>query len=135
MTVDALISRCHALGVTLAPGPAGRLRVSPPGALPEELREELKRCKAEVLTLLEAVTWLREKLTDGPRHIAPLIAEWCGGEEVRQRDGTLRWEGGRDGTNERWIDDLMQARWTLGVEAYEGEDERFWWRLHQETVQ
>src|SRR2546422_10633478 len=103
MTVDALISRCHALGVTLAPGPAGRLRVSPPGALPEELREELKRCKAEVLTLLEAVTWLREKLTPGPRHIAPLIVEWV---------------GERDGATGRWVDDLMAARWALNVTPF-----------------
>ena len=54
MTADALISRCHALGVTLAPGPAGRLRVSPPGALPEDLREELKQCKAAVLAALHS---------------------------------------------------------------------------------
>ena len=67
-----------------------------------------------------AVTWLRSKLTPDPQHIAPLIAEWV---------------GERDGASGRWIDDLITARWTLGVEAYVGEDERYWWWLPRETVQ
>ena len=52
MTVQEVLSRCRELGVILAPGPQGKLRVSPPGVLSEELREELKRRKAEVLALL-----------------------------------------------------------------------------------
>jgi len=35
----------------------------------------------------------------------------------------------------RSIDALMEARWALRVEAYEGEDSRLWWRLPAETVQ
>jgi hypothetical protein len=52
MTADALIAQCRNLGVTLAAGPGGKLRVSPPGRLPGDLREQLRRRKAEVLALL-----------------------------------------------------------------------------------
>jgi hypothetical protein len=54
MSVQDIIARCRELGVTLAPGPSGTLRVAPPGRLPAELREELRRHKQEVLTLLLA---------------------------------------------------------------------------------
>lgn len=50
----ALISKCRDLGLILAPGPQGKLRVSPPGRLPEELRAELRRHKAEVLIALQS---------------------------------------------------------------------------------
>ncbi len=66
----------------------------------------------------EAVTWLRTKLIT-PQRIAPLVAAWV---------------GERDGSTGRWIDDLMQARWALKVEAYIGEDDRFWWRLTGTSV-
>jgi hypothetical protein len=49
MTAHTLIVHCRALGVTLAPGSAGKLRVHPAGILPDELRQELKQRKAEVL--------------------------------------------------------------------------------------
>lgn len=62
----------------------------------------------------DAVLWLRAKLASGPQHIAPLVAEWV---------GTLDHPTGRD------VDDLMAARWTLGVHAYIGDDDRFWWTL------
>jgi hypothetical protein len=54
VSVQEVIARCRDLGVTLAPGPGGKLRATPPGRLPEELREELRRYKAEVLALLTA---------------------------------------------------------------------------------
>ena len=54
MSVQEVIARCRELGVTLAPGGDGKLRASPPGRLPAELREELRRHKQEVLTLLLA---------------------------------------------------------------------------------
>jgi|SRR5712691_3378903 len=57
MNVHEVLSRCRDLGVILAPGPAGTLRVSPPGRLPAELRQELKRCKGEVLALLIQPSW------------------------------------------------------------------------------
>ena len=49
MTANTLIVQCRALGVTLTPGSAGKLRVHPAGVLPDELRHELKQRKAEVL--------------------------------------------------------------------------------------
>ena len=50
--VQTLLARCQELGATLAPGPDGKLKVRAPAPLPEELREELRQRKAEVLTLL-----------------------------------------------------------------------------------
>jgi len=52
MTADLLIFKCRGLGVTLAPGPEGKLRVSPPGVVPEDLREALRQHKGEILALL-----------------------------------------------------------------------------------
>lgn len=55
MTVQDILTRCQGLGVKLAPCPEGRLRVSPPPErLPEDLREELRRHKQEILALLLA---------------------------------------------------------------------------------
>ena len=53
MNVHEVVSRCRDLGVILAPGPGGTLRAAPPGRLPEGLREELRKCKSEVLALLK----------------------------------------------------------------------------------
>lgn len=110
---QTLLARCQELGASLTPSSDGKLKVRAPAPLPEELQDELKRHKAEVLTLLEACAWLRSKLTT-PQRIAPLIAEWV---------GTL------DRPTGRTMDALMQARWTLGVQAYVSEDDRHWWRL------
>jgi hypothetical protein len=48
-----LIAKCRELGLELAPGPEGKLRVRPPGMLPEELREELRRHKPAILAYLK----------------------------------------------------------------------------------
>ena len=116
---QALLSTLYQQGFTLRPLPEGKLEIRPASRLTPELRAELRQRKAEVLLLLEAVTWLRSKLPI-PQHIAPLIAEWI---------------GSLDRPTGRSLDMLMQARWTLDVEAYVGEDDRLWWRLPQETVQ
>ena len=50
--VQTLLARCRELGAELAPGPDGRLKVKAPAPLPEELQEELKRRRGEVLALL-----------------------------------------------------------------------------------
>jgi hypothetical protein len=68
----------------------------------------------------EAETWLQAQMASGPVHIAPLIAAWV---------GTLDHPTGRS------IDALMEARWKLGVEAYVGEDDRFWWQLPGDSLQ
>jgi hypothetical protein len=54
LSVTTVLAQCQALGVTLAPGEHGALRVSPPGMLPEELRSQLQTHKASVLQLLTA---------------------------------------------------------------------------------
>lgn len=114
-----LVTRLHLSGVRLALSPQGKLLVSPPGSLAPDVLDAMKQHRSEVLALLEAVT-LRAKLTLGPQHIAPLIAEWV---------GTLNKPTGRS------VDDLLQARWCLKVEAYVGEDGRLWWRLPQVVMQ
>jgi hypothetical protein len=90
---------------------------------------------SEAFSYDPAVAFLLSRLGHGPRLIADLIAEWCGGSEVRQRDGLFRWEGGRDGTNGQWIRDLNDAREVLGVIAYEGHDGRLWWKFPHEKEQ
>src|SRR5262245_3232511 len=88
---DVLITRCHALGLTLAVGSEGNLRVSPPGRLPEHLREELKRHKAEVLAVLRQQATERPHPSITPRGdlIIPLTCDpryrwWAGGMSVAE---------------------------------------------------
>jgi TubC N-terminal docking domain len=52
MTATSLITRCRELGITLACGPEGKLRVHPASLLSDDLREALQQQKAEVLALL-----------------------------------------------------------------------------------
>jgi hypothetical protein len=54
MEVLDIISQCQGLGVTLAPGGQGALRVSPPGLLPSHIKEVLKVHKGDILKLLSA---------------------------------------------------------------------------------
>jgi len=55
MTTEEILTCCQELGVKLAPGLEGKLRVCPPPEeLPEDLREDLKRHKQEVLAFLLA---------------------------------------------------------------------------------
>ena len=78
----------------------------------------------------ETVAWLRERLSAGSLRIAPLIAEWCGGQRAQSKGGAV-WEGGRDGVNGRWVSELMEARAVLGLEAHLDDDNRYCWRLPQ----
>jgi len=119
MPAMELLSSLYRQGFTLTPLPGGKLEVRPASKLSAELREELRKQKAELLLLLEAASWLSTKLST-PQRIAPLIAEWV---------------GSLDNPTSRNLDDLMQARWALKVEAYVGEDNRLWWRLPHEAVQ
>jgi hypothetical protein len=54
MGVPDILAWCQELGVTLAPGEHGGLRVSPPGVLPSHLKEILKAHKADILKVLTA---------------------------------------------------------------------------------
>ncbi len=80
MRVTELLSQCARLGVTLAPGDEGTLRVSPPGILSPELRGQLKAHKPALLPLLTAPP--ADALSDDP-------CETCGSYERWQ------WLGGR----------------------------------------
>jgi hypothetical protein len=50
--VQTLLVRCRELGAEFIPGSGGNLKVRAPAPLPEELREQLRQRKAEVLALL-----------------------------------------------------------------------------------
>jgi hypothetical protein len=52
-----LLTRVESLGVKVALSAKGKLRVSPPGVLSEELKEELRRHKPEILALLAFPAW------------------------------------------------------------------------------
>jgi tubulysin polyketide synthase-like protein len=52
MIAKDLMAKCEALGVTLAPGDHGALRVRPPGVLPDDLKRLLKAHKVAILNLL-----------------------------------------------------------------------------------
>jgi hypothetical protein len=55
--VTTLLSRCRALGAEFTPTPDGKLKVTAPAPLPDELREQLRQRKAEVLALLSPSPW------------------------------------------------------------------------------
>lgn len=71
-----LLEKCTAQGISLRPGEGFKLKVSPlPERLPEDLREELKQHKAEVLALLrQSPTW-QCPTCGGPVRLEPLRDE------------------------------------------------------------
>jgi hypothetical protein len=81
-----------------------------------------------LLVKAETVAWLRERLSAGPQRIASLVAEWCGGQQA-QAKGDVVWEGGRDGTNGRFLAELMGARHMLGAVALLDDAGCYCWRL------
>lgn len=52
MTAETLLSRCRDLGVIVALSPEGKLRATPPGKLPEDLKAQIRQHKAAVLAAL-----------------------------------------------------------------------------------
>ena len=86
-----LLARCRELGATFTPLPDGKLKVQAPAPLPEELQEELRRHKAEVLALLiqgqnqPYLTPAGELIV--PFDAAPRYRWWAGGQSIR---ATLR---------------------------------------------
>jgi len=124
MTAHELLNCLSRQGVSLTPLSDGALKVRPASKLTPELRQELKRCKGELLSLLDVVSWLRTQL-ENPQRIASVIAEWLIEKDClsdRQCEA-------------RAIDDLIAARWVLGVHAYEQADGYLWWRLPYAGVQ
>jgi len=54
MRVSEILTQCTVLGLTLAAGDDGNIRVSPPGVLPAELRAQLQASKETLRRLLKA---------------------------------------------------------------------------------
>src|SRR5687768_12708693 len=52
IAAQALIHHCQEIGVSLIPTPEGKLKVRPAKALSEELKDELRQHKEEIITLL-----------------------------------------------------------------------------------
>jgi hypothetical protein len=52
MSPKELVAKCEAFGVTLAPGDGEKLRISPPGVLPDHVKRLLRAHKQAVLNLL-----------------------------------------------------------------------------------
>ena len=75
MNVQEVLSRCREVGVILAVSPDGKLRATPPGKLPEELRAELRRRKAEILALLQQQ---ESSVSPDYRHLYRQVAETIG---------------------------------------------------------
>jgi hypothetical protein len=84
LPVTEILEQCHGLGVTLVPGEHGALRVSPPGVLPGQIKEDLKALKADILKLLAAPP--ADAMSDDP-------CATCGSRE--------RW---------RWLDGRLLCR-------------------------
>src|SRR5262245_44271747 len=142
MTATELLADLQRQGFSLTPLPGGYLKVRPASRLTAGLCAVIRRRKAEILAVLScppglaladvsavfpgardltpAVAWLRQHLAAGPQRIAPLLAEWL---------GTVDTPTGRN------LDDLMDARFVLGISAHLGTDNRMWWRLPQPTLQ
>ena len=80
LPVTEILEQCQGLGVTLALGEHGALRVSPPGVLPSQIKEDLKAHKVDILKLLTAP--LADSMSDDP-------CATCGSRERWQ------WLGGR----------------------------------------
>jgi len=104
----------------------------------EVMWDRAPEAEPEITTeVATAAVWLAERLATGPKCIADLTAEWCGGKAVQYPDGSVRWEGGRDGGGGegRWLKDLNEARLALGVLVYEGPDLKLWWGIPEDDLQ
>ena len=99
------------------------MNAKPPDPSPPDLGPPL---------VLVAAWWLEDNLTQ-PRRVGEICAQWTGGTQRLQRNGSLRWEGGRDGIDGHWITDLCKAREPLGIEAFIGADGLFWWTCPRST--
>ncbi len=75
MTVQELLSELQKQGVSLTSLPGGRLEVRPASKLTAELRAELKRCKGEILTVLNAPRRVRPEYLTLWERLAAIIAQ------------------------------------------------------------
>ncbi|SRR5712692_6117453 len=81
--VQTLLTRWRQLGAEFTPTPDGKLKVKAPAPLPEELREELRQRKAEVLALLNPRPYINQR---GeliiPFDSDPRYHWWAGGQSI-----------------------------------------------------
>ena len=85
MTAHALLTDLQRQGFTLRPLAGGRVEVSPASKLPQELREQLRQCKGEVLALLNP----RPYINDRGELIIPFASDpryhwWAGGQSIAE---------------------------------------------------
>ena len=73
--VQSLLARCQELGATLTPGPEGKLKVKAPAPLPEELREQLRQRKGEILALLSRQSPFPCPACKGAVRLEPAVSE------------------------------------------------------------
>jgi hypothetical protein len=73
MTMSEILSQCSLLGVTLAAGEEWKLRVSPPGVLPPELRAQVQAHR-ETLRRLTAPP--ADVLSDEPCDVCGSRERW-----------------------------------------------------------
>jgi hypothetical protein len=64
--VEVLLAQCHDQGITLTPHPDGRVHITAAGSIPEELLEELRLQKNELLAVLTAALSSAAQLTAAP---------------------------------------------------------------------
>ncbi len=86
--VATLLARCRELGAVFTPTPDGKLKVKAPAPLSEDLQEQLRQRKAEIVALLEEKA--RPHLTSAGELIIPFNSDpryhWWkpGGQSVAQ---------------------------------------------------
>src|SRR5262249_15953777 len=94
--VRALLARCRELGAEFTPSPDGKLKVRAPAPLPEELQEQLRQRKAEVLALLSQQPLFPCPVCGGVVRLGPAVPR-----ELPSRFWTCiqcgTWGGTRDG--------------------------------------
>lgn len=79
-----LIATLQRQGFTLIPLPEGKLAVKPAARLTDDLRQHIRQCKGEVLTLLT-----HPHLNARGELIIPITADgryhwWAGGQSIRE---------------------------------------------------
>jgi len=100
MTVLELLTDLQRQGFILTPLPGGKLEVRPASRLPEELREQLRQRKGEVLALLaqKPAPDYREMYQEMVRHVSadmPFIDSWLADshpdlwQKIRRLDDAL----------------------------------------------
>ena len=87
MTAVELLTTLRQHGFTLTPLPGDKLSIKPAGKLTDELREQLRQCKAELLDYLTRPSINAKGELIIPCDCPPKYRYWAGGQSLAQ---TLR---------------------------------------------